>query len=121
MRCPRCQHENAPAMKFCGECGTPLTAANPSSPPTPSYAEITAALAEALERETATGEILGVISSSPTDVQPVFDAIVRSVVKLCNAPFGAVVRFDGERLHLVAQHNWTQAGIDAMRGVFPRR
>ena len=60
---------------------------------------------EALEQQTATAEILRVISSSPTDVQPVFDAIVRSAVRLCEALFGSVFRFDGEMLHLVAHHN----------------
>jgi hypothetical protein len=49
MKCLRCQHENAPRIKFCGECGTPLTA-NPSGPPAPSYAEVTRALSEALEQ-----------------------------------------------------------------------
>jgi hypothetical protein len=86
MPCPRCQRENRPQAKFCEECGTPLTA-NPSGPPAPSYAEITSALSEAPERETATAEILQVISRSPTDVQPVFDAIVRRAVKLCNGLF----------------------------------
>ena len=97
MPCPRCQHENPSGQKFCGECGTPLTA-NPSSPPAPSYAEITRALSESLEQQTATTEILRVISSSPTDLQPVFDAIVQSAVKLCDALMSAVFRFDGERL-----------------------
>ena len=42
-------------------------------------------LAESAERETATSEILRVISASPTDVQPVFDTIARSAVRLCDA------------------------------------
>ena len=48
-------------------------------------------LTETLEQQTATGEILRVISSSPTDVQPVFETIVRSVVRLCDGVFDAVV------------------------------
>jgi GAF domain-containing protein len=107
-------------MKFCGECGTPLTA-NPNSLPAPSYAEIKSALNEALGQQTATAEVLRVISSSPTDIQPVFDAIVQSAVKLCNAGFGAAIRFDGERLHLVAHHNWPASALDARRRVLPRR
>src|SRR5262249_16913259 len=50
---------------------------------------------EALERQTATAEILKVISSSPTDVQPVFDAIVRSASWLCDGEAALVARFDG--------------------------
>ena len=60
---------------------------------------------DALERQTATSEILRVISGSPTDVQPVFDAIVQSASRLCNGHWAAVLRFDGELIHLVAQHN----------------
>src|SRR5262249_30025648 len=52
------------------------------------------ALTESLERETATGEILRVISSSPTDIQPVLDAILDSGRRLCAAEFGAIFRFE---------------------------
>ena len=62
-------------------------------------------LNEAREQQAATSEILRVISSSPTDVQPVFDTIVRSAVRLCDGVIGAVNTFDGELIHSVALHN----------------
>src|SRR5262249_35363716 len=58
---------------------------------TQAHAQVT----EALEQQTATSEILRVIASSPTDVLPVFDAIINSAVRLCEARSGAVFRFDG--------------------------
>jgi GAF domain-containing protein/anti-sigma regulatory factor (Ser/Thr protein kinase) len=78
-----------------------------------------AQVSEALEQQTATSEILRVISSSPTDVQPVFDAITRSAVRLCDGLFSAVIRFDGELQHLVAHHNFTPAAIEAWQQAFP--
>src|SRR5262249_6913728 len=62
-------------------------------------------LTEALEQQTATSEILRVISSSPTDAQPVFEAIVRSASRLCGGEYAIVTRYDGGLLHLAAQHN----------------
>ena len=53
-------------------------------------------LTEALEQQTATSEILRVISSSPTDLEPVFQTILANAVRLCEAQNGAVFRFDGE-------------------------
>jgi GAF domain-containing protein len=75
---------------------------------------------EALEQQTATSEILRVISSSPTEVQPVFDAIVRSAVRLCDGTYCNVARFDGELVHQVAVHNLTSEAIDATRQHYPR-
>ena len=66
-------------------------------------------LTEALEQQTATSEILGVISSSPTDLQPVFQTILDNAVRLSEAQNGAVFRFDGETLRGVAVHNASQA------------
>jgi GAF domain-containing protein len=80
-----------------------------------------ASLTEALEQQTATSEILRVISSSPTDVQPVFATIVKNAVQLSGARFGALHRFDGERLHLVAHHNLTPEGLAALQRAYPMR
>ncbi len=78
-------------------------------------------LAEALERQTATSEILRVISRSQTDVQPVFDTIVRSAVRLCDGLFSGLIQFDGELLHHVAQHNYTPEALEEVHRIYPIR
>ncbi|WP_455389368.1 GAF domain-containing protein, partial [Petrachloros mirabilis] len=78
------------------------------------------ALAEALEQQTATSEILRVISTSPTDVQPVFDMIAKNAVQLCDGQFSGVFKFDGERVHLLAQKGLTTEGAEVYRQLFPR-
>jgi len=70
---------------------------------------------------TATAKILRVISSSPTDVQPVFDTIVRSAVRLCDGLFSSLHQFDGELLHQVAQHNLTPEALEIAHHIFPAR
>src|SRR5262249_10919834 len=75
---------------------------------------------EALEQQTATAEILRVISGSPTDVQPVFDAIADAAMRLCGAHSSLVTTFDGELLHLVAQADISPEGREAVRDVYPR-
>jgi GAF domain-containing protein len=84
---------------------------------THAHAQVT----ESLEQQTATSDILRVISSSPTDVQPVFDTIVRSAVRLCAGLFSALYQFDGELLHRVAQHNYTPEALEELYRVFPAR
>jgi PAS domain S-box-containing protein len=74
---------------------------------------------EALEQQTATSEILRVISTSPTDVQPVFDTIAWSAARLCGAEFCHVFRFDGERLHFEACHGLAPEAVAAVRRAFP--
>jgi len=75
---------------------------------------------EALEQQTATSEILRVISSSPADVQRVFDTIAAAALKLCSASSAVVTRFDGELIRLVAFANVTAEGADAVRRRYPR-
>ena len=60
------------------------------------------------------------ISSSPTDLQPVFETIIRSAVRLCDAARGNVYRFDGRLIHHVAQHGMTPEALEASRRDFPR-
>ncbi|HVO06684.1 MAG TPA: GAF domain-containing protein [Burkholderiaceae bacterium] len=76
---------------------------------------------EALERQTATAEVLRVISESPTDVQPVFDAICERAMALCHANIGAVARYDGELVHLVAFKGVSPEAETAMRAAFPMK
>jgi GAF domain-containing protein/anti-sigma regulatory factor (Ser/Thr protein kinase) len=77
-------------------------------------------VSESLEQQTATGEILRVIASSPTDVQPVFDAIVRSASRLCGGEYAIVTRYDGQLLHLAAQYNPRPGTADETARFFPQ-
>ncbi len=76
-------------------------------------------LTETLEQQTATGEILRVISSSQTDVQPVFETIAENSLRLCDATFSTVFRYDGELVHLAALRNVAPEGAAAIRSAFP--
>jgi len=73
-------------------------------------------LAEALEQQTATSEILRVISTSPTDLQPVFETIAENAVRLCDAAVSGVLRFDGALIHLAAYRNFSPA----VRAIVPQ-
>ncbi len=74
---------------------------------------------EAQEQQAATAEILRVISSSPSDTQPVFDAIAQSAVRLCDAVFGAVYRVAGGQIHMVAQTGIGPEGLARAQRLFP--
>jgi two-component system, NtrC family, sensor kinase len=79
------------------------------------------AVSEALEEQTATAEILRVISRSPTVIQPVFDVIGARAEKLCDAEISVVSRVDGELIRLAALHGVTPAAIEAVSRAFPMR
>jgi two-component system NtrC family sensor kinase len=75
---------------------------------------------EALDRQTATAEILKVIASSPSDVQPAFEAIASSANRLIGGFSTTVLRFIGDELHLVALTPTNAAADDALQASFPR-
>src|SRR5579862_6216912 len=76
---------------------------------------------EALEHQTATSEVLNVISRSPTNAQPVFNAIAESAAHLCDAVFTVVWLYDGDLLHYAANHNFTPEVLDKIMKTYPRR
>ena len=79
-------------------------------------------LRESLGQQTATSEVLKVISSSPTNIQPVLDIIgERAREKLCNAEISVVSLVDGDLIRLASIHGVTEAGVEAIRRLFPLR
>ena len=121
MKCPRCQQENPLQAKFCLACGAPVGVVAVTGR---SHADLRAeieslkrSLSEASEQQTATSEILRVISSSLTDTQPAFDTIAATALRLCNAKLCTVFRFDGKLIHLVALHQVSTEGAAAYRDV----
>ncbi len=82
--------------------------------------ERTADLTEALEQQTATSEVLQVVSRSSGDLQPVFAAMLENAARICDANFGNIFRWDGDALWLVATHN-TPPGFTEHRRRVPFR
>jgi adenylate cyclase len=81
----------------------------------------TADLTASLEQQTATSDVLQVISSFPGDLQPVFDAMLEKAARICDATFGRIYRWDGDALHLVGTHNTPPAFAEAARRRSPIR
>src|SRR6185369_4457146 len=90
--------------KFCLECGTPLRQVNESDRSGASYMDLQRSLIEALEQQTAMAEILRIISTSPTNLQPVLDEVVKSAARFCGAPDASIFRLDGGNLRAEAHH-----------------
>jgi signal transduction histidine kinase len=82
---------------------------------TEAHAQVT----ESLEQQTASAEILRVISRSPTDVQPVFDVIASSALQLCDGVAGLVFRHDGTLVHLAAFAGAEGVDLEPLRHIFP--
>src|SRR5262245_3269770 len=105
MTCPQCQQDNpVPGAHFCPRCGAPVKHAGDGHQPAPSHADVQRSLTEALEQQTATGEILRIISSSPSDIKPVLDAVARSAMRLCESYDAMIMLREGEELHFAVHH-----------------
>jgi signal transduction histidine kinase len=70
-------------------------------------------LRESLQQQTATSEVLSVISSSPGELQPVFQAILKNATRICEAKFGSMYIYEGDAFRFVAQHNAPRAFVEA--------
>src|SRR6516165_5462501 len=82
-------------------------------------AELQQRLEEGLAREAATAEILRVISGSPIDLQPTFDAIATAAVTLTNSALSGIVTYDGSLMHIAALYGFSPKEDENIRGLFP--
>jgi GAF domain-containing protein len=74
-------------------------------------------LTESLEQQTATSEVLQVISNFPGDLQPVFASMLANAIRICDAQFGNIYRWDGETLRSLATHNTPSAFAEARQRI----
>lgn len=119
MQCPQCRQDQRAGARFCDACGTRLEPVEPAHTRLPSSGELAKALSEALEQQAATSEILQVISRSRSDVQQVFETIVRNAVRLCDGFFGIAFRYDGHELSIVAHHEFSPRAIEVIARAYP--
>ena len=76
-------------------------------------------LRESLQQQTATAEVLNVISRSAFDAQPVFETIIKNAAQLCQSVLSAVYRSDGELVHLVTHDQFSPESVAAVRAAYP--
>src|SRR5262245_8011836 len=100
MKCPRCQHANRLKAKVCRKCGSRLRVVRSSAPTqadlTFEVEQLRRALSEALGQQTATSEILSIIRSSPSNLQPALDTVAERAARLCGANDAIIYRVDGD-------------------------
>jgi len=77
-------------------------------------------LRESLEQQTATSEVLGVISSSPTDLRPTYKTILTNITRLCESNIAALFLYDGELLDTAASYGTTQEFAEHLKSARPR-
>src|SRR5262249_48910287 len=76
-------------------------------------------LSESLEQQTATSEVLQVISKSPGELEPVFEAMLENAVRICEAKFGAMYRYENNAFRAVAMHSAAPASFVEARQRYP--
>ena len=77
--------------------------------------QVTRELGEAYQRETATSEVLKVISSSPGELEPVFNAMLANATRICEAKIGVLYLRDGDGLRFAATHGAPPAYVEARK------